>query len=251
MAAYTIVLEGAAGSVSVTPRFDFTAGTVKVEVEGIYIDDLTSGVEHAAILLAPGEKLEYICSSWDSITRIIIATDNVTSDMSLITLPTSLLNLYISSTSVFGNISGWVALPANLSIFDVAISNVSGDISCYVLPASMVSFNINNTLVDYDSSGGAFEDVTNNLTKIDFDNCSLTQAQVDNVLTDLVTSGITDGVSPKTLDIGGTNAGPSFTGWSKKIMLEARGWTININPFVGTSTLLSRTGQHFASHQIN
>lgn len=39
-------LAGAVDCVSVTPRFDFT-GTVKVYVEDIYVDDLTTGGEKA------------------------------------------------------------------------------------------------------------------------------------------------------------------------------------------------------------
>ena len=319
MADVTLTLYGATGVSTVTPRFDFTSGTVKVYVEEGYVKDLTSGVEDS-IALAVGEKLEYVCSNWDAITRIDINSDKVSGDISgwvlpatLVTfyvyntgvsgdisgwvLPATLVNFYVNSTSVSGDISGWVlpatlvtfyvnstsvsgdisgwVLPATLVNFYVSTTGVSGDISGWVLPAGLVDFRvfttgvsgdisgwvlpaglvdfyvyttglsgdisgwvwtaliyrlyIYGTLIDYDFAAGAFTGVTNALQKIDFDNCALTQAQVDNVLVDLVASGITSVPNPKALDLAGTNAAPSAAGLLDKATLIARGWVVVTN----------------------
>lgn len=270
MADTTITLTGAAGVSTVTPRFDFTSGTVKVYIDSTYEEDLTSGAE-ANIALAVGEVIEYVASDWDSITRIDISGDKVSGDISGLVLPTNLVYLHfyntsvsgdisglawpnnlqeikIYNTSVFGDVSGYI-WPNSLLIINFASTSVSGDISGYIWPNSIEDVNFYNTsisgdvsvlawpnnletisfvstLIDYDSSTGGFEDVTDNLTKIDFDDCNLTEGQVDNVLTDLVTSGITDGVSPKTLDIGGNNAAPSNAGTANIATLISRGWTV-------------------------
>ena len=209
MADVTLTLYGATGVSTVTPRFDFTSGTVKVYVEEGYVKDLTSGVEDS-IALAVGEKLEYVCSNWDAITRIDINSDKVS-----------------------GDISGWV-LPATLVTFYVYNTGVSGDISGWVLPATLVNFYVNSTSVSYKSQGGAFTNVTNTLTKIDFDNCVLSSQQVDNVLADLVASG---SISNQ-LDLAGTNKPPTIEGLKNKIILDNRGWTVVIT--AGRSVYASR-----------
>ena len=213
MADVTLTLYGATGVSTVTPRFDFTSGTVKVYVEEGYVKDLTSGVEDS-IALAVGEKLEYVCSNWDAITRIDINSDKVS-----------------------GDISGWV-LPATLTYFYVYSTGVSGDISGWVLPATLRYFYVSTTSVSYKSPGGAFTNVTNTLTKIDFDNCALSSQQVDNVLADLVASGSIG----NELDLAGTgataNKPPTIEGLKNKIILVNRGWTVVIT--AGRSVYASR-----------
>ena len=259
MAAYTIVLTGAAGVTAVTPKFDFSSGTIAVDVDSLFVKNLTSGVEDN-ISLSEGETLEYICSDWDAIIKINISGDKVLGDISGWTLPSSLTFLNIFTTSVSGDISGWTlpsglkdfyvnsasvsgdisgwTLPSSLVFFYVYNTSVSGDISGWTLPSSLAYFSVYTTSVVYDSSSGAFEGVTDSLVKIDFDNCTLAWENVDNVLADLVTSGIAD----KTLDIGDDNSGPSLDGWANKLILETRGWTVKIN-----ATVQSRLSKAFAT----
>ena len=201
IAEQSVLLFGRPGCVNVTPRFDFTAGQVWVLVDDVFVQYLVSGIE-ANIPLTAGQSIEYCASEWDSITRIDIDGDNV-----------------------IGDISGWV-LPATLVTFYVYTTGVSGDISGWVWRPLIANFHTYNTLIDYDFPAGLFVGVTNALVKIDFDNCALTQAQVDNVLADLVASGITSVPNPKTLDLAGTNAAPSAAGLLNVAILVARGWTV-------------------------
>jgi len=228
MADTTITLYGAAGCTAVTPLFNFSAGTVKVYIEDVYIKDLTSNVVDN-IALTVGQKLQYTCSNWNSVTKIDIHSDKVSGDISGWTLPSSLVGFFVSGTSVSGDISGWT------------------------LPSSLVNFYVNNTSVSYNRAVGVFAGITNNLNKIDFDNCSLIQTQVDNILANCVASGIDNSVRAKTLDVGDSNAAPSGIGFMNKKILESRGWTVKItaatfytNP---NGIQMSRTGQHFSSFQ--
>jgi len=320
MADTTITLYGAAGCTAVTPLFNFSAGTVKVYIEDVYIKDLTSNVADN-IALTVGQKLQYTCSNWNSVTKIDIHGDKVSGDISgwtlpsspvyfsvyntsvsgdisgwtlpssLVyfsvsstsvsggisgwTLPSSLVSFYVNKTSVSGDISGWTlpsslvyfsvsgtsvsgdisgwTLPSSLVYFYVNNTSVSGDISGWTLPSSLVYFYVNNTSVSYNRAVGVFAGITNNLNKIDFDNCSLIQTQVDNILANCVASGIDNSVSAKTLDVGDSNAAPSGIGFMNKKILESRGWTVKItaatfytNP---NGIQMSRTGQHFSSFQ--
>ena len=204
--AYTITLTGASGVTAVTPRFDFTSGTVAVYVNDAFVVNLTSGVEAtggSAIALSPGDTLEYRCSAWDAITQININGDKVS-----------------------GDISGWT-LPSSLGYFDIRSTGVSGDISGWTLPSSLVNFYVYSTSVSY-GSGGAFSGVTNNLVKIDADNCGWDYLTVNRALVDLVASGI----SGKSLDIGDNNAGPSQTGEAARATLATRSWSLTINATV-------------------
>ena len=219
-----MILFGGPGCVNVTPRFDFTAGQVWVLVDDVFVQYLVSGIE-ANIPLTAGQSIQYCASEWDSITRIDINGDNVIGDISGWVLPATLVTFSVYTTGVSGDISGWV-LPATLVTFYVYTTGVSGDISGWVWRPLIANFHTDNTLIDYDFPAGLFVGVTNALVKIDFDNCALTQAQVDNVLADLVASGITSVPNPKTLDLAGTNAAPSAAGLLNVAILVARGWTV-------------------------
>ncbi|MHA1883084.1 MAG: hypothetical protein ACTSUO_08570 [Candidatus Thorarchaeota archaeon] len=146
----TLTLTGASGVTAVTPRFDFSAGTVKVEVNDVYVKDLTSGVEDN-IALSEGDKLEYIISDYDSVTRIDIYNDRVTGDISGWTFPNNLYSLYVNSTLVYGDISGW-ALPNSLHYCFINSTNLSGDISGWTLPSSILTFSMAYTPVSGDIS---------------------------------------------------------------------------------------------------
>ena len=138
------------------------------------------------------------------------------------TLPASLSTFRVNSTSLSGDISGWT-LPASLTHFYVYSTSLSGDISGWTLPASLVDFYVSTTAVDYDATSGAFTGITTGLTKIDFDNCSLTETQVDNALADCVASGISD---TATIEIAGNNAAPSGQGLAYVDILVSRGYTV-------------------------
>ena len=243
---FNFTLTGATGCTAVTPKFTFTLGTVRYRINGGTWVSLTSGVE-ANIALTVGQTIEYACSNWNKVSVLDINGDKVTGNISSWTLPSSLAyfavystsvsgdisdwvlpsslaHFYVHSTSVSGDITGWV-LPSSLAYFTVYSTSVSGDISDWVLPSSLAHFYVNSTSVDYDTSSGAFTGITNVLTKIDFDNCSLTQSQVDNVLADCVASGIT---GAKTLEVGDNNAAPSAAGLANRTILLARGWTVKV-----------------------
>ena len=182
-----------------------------------------------------------------SLVTFYVNSTSVSGDISGWVLPANLVTFYVYSTSVSGDISGWV-LPASLAYFLVCSTSVSGDISGWVLPASLAYFLVYSTSVsgdisglvlpagiqyiyiyitqlDYDFAGGAFTGITNALIKIDFDDCLLAQAQVDNILADCVTSLINN----KQLDLAGTNAAPSAAGLLDKATLIARGWVVATN----------------------
>jgi len=247
-AAYTIVL-AAVEDTTLTPLFDFPSGTIECEIDDVSQGNLTSGVA-GSFAVTTGQKVEYICSDWDAITKIDIGEDKVSGDISGWTLPSSLTYFRTSNTSVSGDISGWTlpsgltyfyvyntsvsgdisgwTLPSSLTYFYVSNTSVSGDISGWTLPSGLTYFCVYNTSIDYDSSAGAFMGVTDSLTKIDFDNCALAWQQVDNALADLVTSGIDNGVSAKTIEIGDDNSAPSIAGLIHKETLETSGWTVKV-----------------------
>ena len=149
---------------------------------------------------------------------------NFTGDISGWILPAGLNTFVVNFAGVTGDISGWV-LPVTLVYFYVHNTGVTGDISGWVLPAILSDLYIYTTSLDYIVSPGAFVGVTNALVKIDFDNCLLVQANVDNVLADCVASLINN----KRLDLAGTNAAPSAAGLLDKATLIARGWIVATN----------------------
>ncbi len=192
----------ATASTTIDPYFEFPSGTIEAKVNSISKGFFTSGVAKD-IVVVDEDVIEYICDEWDVITVIDFWNSSVGGSVTDWVLPNSLEELYLSNTSMFGDISGWV----NLNLLTI--------------------LEIYNSSIDYDSSSGSFEDAQNGLG-IEFWNCLLTEAQVDNVLLDLVTSAATNGV----LDIDGTNAAPSPSGLTSKATLVSRGWT------VGTTTAI-------------
>ena len=192
----------ATASTTIDPYFEFPSGTIEAKVEGVSKGFFTSGVAKN-IIVVDGDTIEYICSEWDAITVIDFWNSSVGGSVASWVLPTALEELYLSNTSISGDISGW----SDLSLLTV--------------------LEMYNSSIDYDNSGGSFEDAQNGLG-IEFWSCLLTEAQVDNVLLDLVTSTATNG----SLSIDGTNAAPSASGLTSKATLVSRGWT------VGTTTAI-------------
>jgi len=135
---------------------------------------------------------------------------SVSGDLSSWTLPASLLNLSLDATSVSGDISGWT-LPASLQNLRLNPTSVSGDISSWTLPASLQYLYINSTSF----SNVPLLGTATSLRKADYDDLSLSQAEVDAVLLDMYTNWATFTYATPALDIGGTggtiNAAPSGT----------------------------------------
>jgi len=150
---------------------------------------------------------------------------NVSGDISGWSFGSSLHDFYVGNTNVSGDISSWV-IPASMDHIGVYNTSVSGDISGWSLHVDIQDLLFYGTSVDYDSSGGALTTIVKELISVRFDDCSLTYQQVDNVLADLVVSGVSGG----DLNIGGSNSGNSPAGASDRTTLDiTRGWNVTIN----------------------
>ena len=135
MAAYTITLACYQDD-TITPEFTFAGTTVHYSIEDGEPVEMTSGVA-AEIVVSTGEKVEFICTEWNGITKIEMYDDQLSGDIGSWVLPTGLTVLDLGRTRVSGDISGWT-LPS--TILDITIdvwTNVSGDISGWVLPSGM------------------------------------------------------------------------------------------------------------------
>ena len=140
-------------------------------------------------------------------------------------LPSTRLLLHY--TSVTGDISGWTSMPsAYLYLYN---TSVTGDISGWTWPASLDYLYIQNTSLGYSSTNGFFSGCDADLVKADFDDCSLTETEVDYVLVDCDISG----AGTNALDIAGTggtaNATPTVLGLNAATNLVTKGWTISKN----------------------
>ena len=159
-----------------------------------------------------------------SLENFYVNSTSVSGDISGWTLPALLAYFYVFSTSVSGDISGWT-LPASLVDFRVYSTSVSGDISGWTLPSSLKTFYVYSTSVSYASASGAFTGITTALTKIDFDNCSLSAQHVTNALVDCDTANVTD---TATIEIAGNNTAPLAAGLTAQSNLEGRGYTVTV-----------------------
>ena len=86
-----------------------------------------------------------------SLRRLYLHSTSVYGNISGWILPASLDFLYLYNTSVYGNISGWI-LPASLDYLYMSNTSVSGDISGWILPASLDYLDLFNTSVSGDIS---------------------------------------------------------------------------------------------------
>ena len=227
MAAKQWTLTGGTGVTAVTPRFDFTSGTVTATVNGSLVHTFTSGVE-ANIALTVGQTLVYDFSDWDAVTRIDINGDNVSGSLSTADLGTGMTYVRLSNCSLMTG--HWLSseLPAGMAyvILD-SCSLMTGDASGGTSFAGLQYFYVNGTQLGY-GTGGAFQHVNASLVKIDLDDMALSWIEVNRVLADLVASG----VSGKALDIAGTNSGPTATGAADAATLVSRSWTLSLNDTV-------------------
>jgi hypothetical protein len=119
-------------------------------------------------------------------------------------LPASLAQFYVNSTSVSGNISGWV-LPASLAQFYVNSTSISGGISGWVLPASLLTFYVYSTGV----SGAPVFTSAVALVSFLYQNCALPQATVDLIVSRIYARRASFTNAAPSANVGGTNAAPS------------------------------------------
>jgi len=154
----------AAGTYTVTltlvdyPTYLMSIAVHEDHVVGDFLWALRSARALTAIIARTNTGLNSNCALvnlsgwWPSLISIYIYSTGVSGDISGWVLPASLINLSIYATSVSGDISGWV-LPASLDYFLVNSTSVSGDISGWTLPASLVDLRIYATGVSGDISG--------------------------------------------------------------------------------------------------
>ena len=151
---------------------------------------------------------------------------NISGDLSNWEFPNSFETLYLHApSSISCSIANWDFSTTALKRLAIGTGGLSGDISRWILPASCVDIWFNNSAIDYDSTGGCLKDIISESIDINWDNAGLTYTQVDNILADLVTSGVANGE----VKLDGTNSGPSSAGTASKNTLEADGWTVQTN----------------------
>jgi len=159
-----------------------------------------------------------------SLTTLYLYNTSVSGDVSGWVLPASLANLSLGGISVSGDVSGWV-LPAGLVNLYLHNTSVSGDVSGWVLPAGLVNLCLHNTSADY-GTDGMMATATRDASTYRFDDCTMTQAEVDRILADANTSGTINSI----LNVAGSNAAPTGgAGNADYLALIAAGWTVTIS----------------------
>lgn len=87
-----------------------------------------------------------------ALTHLYLYSTSVSGDISGWVLPASMGFLRLYSTSVSGDISGWV-LPASIQDLFIDTTSLSGDISGWVLPAMLADIRLYSTSLTGDISG--------------------------------------------------------------------------------------------------
>jgi hypothetical protein len=130
----------------------------------------------------------------------------------------------------------------NLDWLGLDNCNFSGSFDCTIFPSlrviqlngnNLVSINLSNLLSlkivqVYDIPNLSNLNITGSplIRYIYANNCAIPTIQVDSILVQLDTNGVTDG----TVELsGGTNGIPTATGLAAKISLEGKGWTVTVN----------------------
>jgi len=174
-------------------------------------------------------------SGWDlsnSLKVFRLTSSDVSGDVSGWTFGSAMEDFYVGKTNITGDISGWT-IPASMDHIGVYDTSVSGDISSWTLHAGTDDVLCYKTSIDYDSTGGALVDISNESISIRFDDCALTSQQVNNVLADLVASGLENG----SMNLGGTNEGNTPHAEEDLALLVARGWSLGTNEQTPTVSL--------------
>jgi hypothetical protein len=126
-----------------------------------------------------------------------------------------------------------------IKAFDSSIATLDFT-GCVALTYAGVYSNALTTLTTTGASALAFLDASTNpslasvdissniaITTLYLSGCALDQANVDGVLADLDSAGLSNGE----VDLSaGTNSAPSAAGLTSKASLEGKGWTVTVNP---------------------
>ena len=141
-----------------------------------------------------------------SLTYLWFYTTSVSGDISGWVLPSTLLDLRFNTTSVSGDISGWT-IPPSMKDFRAKITSLSGDLSTLVFPASIESVQLNLTSV---TAGPDMSGATG-LRDYQIQDCSLSQAAVDAIVQEIYDNWAAYTYATPAVNVGGTNAAPSGT----------------------------------------
>jgi len=114
-------------------------------------------------------------------------------------------DLRLYSTSVSGDISGWV-LPSSMQILYLRSTSVSGDISGWVLPSTMQNLYLQLTSVRVLAT---FAGVGTGMRDFRIHSCSLPAGDVTNVISSIWNARLGFTWDTPFLNVGGTNAAPA------------------------------------------
>jgi hypothetical protein len=149
--------------------------------------------------------------------------------------------LDLSNNDLLSHINFGEGLP-NLEEIELNTCNFSGDFDFTIFPNINEIRVQNNNFTSINASNLLNLEFLNssnnpNLSNLDItgspsvqyifaNNCAIPTIQVDSILVQLDTNGVTDG----TVNLsGGTNGIPTATGLAAKISLEGKGWTVTVN----------------------
>lgn len=114
-----------------------------VTVVGGHVTQLEKGMD-LTVSGDIGEWGEDLATALPGLRYLYLYSTGVTGDVSGWTLPSTLQRLYLYSVTVSGDVSGWT-LPAGLQQLLINSTSLSGDVSGWVLPATLTQFYANST----------------------------------------------------------------------------------------------------------
>lgn len=133
---------------------------------------------------------------------------SLTGDISGWTLPAGFLELRASGNgSMTGDLSGW-SLPSSMTYLTLAQCGTTGSTSGWTLPAGMAYFDVSATTM---TGTPALAAGTHAMDYYNVQNCGLSQANVDAIISSIYARRANFGSTSPELLIGGTNAAPSGT----------------------------------------
>jgi hypothetical protein len=133
---------------------------------------------------------------------------------------TVLRKLSLDDSDFSGGIPSLTGL-TNLDLIRFSNCSISGVVNLAGLPALIeINFNSNTALISIVIAD------TQPITVFNGYNCAFTETDVDNILVELSNNGLSNNYVSLN---GGTSAIPSAIGLAAKTVLEADGWTVNVN----------------------
>jgi len=154
-----------------------------------------------------GTSVEGAISDWTlpaSLTDIMGYGTSVSGDIGAgWVLPAGMERLYLHTCGVSGNIGAWT-LGAALEYLLISATSVTGDISGWTVPATMKYLSIGDTTVS--KAPGMGSAVV--LQTLRYEDCALSQADVDAVLAAVYARRVAFTHATPDLDISGTNSAP-------------------------------------------